>query len=118
MRSAIAGLIHHAGVYNCRKISGSSTWSQHAWGNGDDLFPYPDANYNAACKRIAEGVVLQARKRTIANRGRKCAVYEVIDHQNMMRWTRAAGWKPYGGTHGPHVHVGGDPLRTGVPPCA
>ena len=118
MRSHIAPLIHHAGVYNCRRIYNSSTWSQHAWGNGADLFPSPDADDNEACEAIAQGVVLQATKRTKANWGRKLQLAEVIDHQNMTMWTRATGWKPYGGTHGPHVHVTGEPKRTGVPPCA
>lgn len=33
------------GVTNCRKISGSSRWSQHAWGNAVDIYftrPYGD----------------------------------------------------------------------------
>jgi hypothetical protein len=27
----------NAGVFNCRKIAGSKTWSQHAWGNALDI---------------------------------------------------------------------------------
>lgn len=27
------------GRYNCRKISGSSTWSQHSWNNARDIYP-------------------------------------------------------------------------------
>jgi hypothetical protein len=118
-RSKVASLIDHAGVYNCRRISGSSTFSQHAWGNAVDLFPRGSAdNADEACERIARAVVLQATQRTVANRGRRIPAAEVIDHQNGRIWTPSRGWHAYGGTRGPHVHVSGAPLRTGTPPCA
>jgi hypothetical protein len=119
LRSRIAPLIDHAGVYNCRRIAGSTTFSQHAWGNAVDLFPKggPE-NADEACARIARAVVRQATHRTLANRGRKLAVAEVIDHQAGRIWTPSRGWHAYSGTRGPHVHVSGAPLRTGTPPCA
>ena len=117
-RAQVEPFIHHAGVYNCRKIYGSTTWSQHAWGNSVDLFPNPEDNYGEACNRMAEAAVTQATKRTLANRGRKAELAEVIDHQNMQMWTPSSGWRDYGGTHGAHVHVTGSPKRTGEPPCA
>jgi hypothetical protein len=119
LRTKAARFIDHAGVYNCRRVSGSTVWSQHAWGNAVDLFPKGGAeNADEACERIARAVVRQATQRTAANRGRKLAVAEVIDHQNGRIWTPSRGWHEYGGTRGPHVHVSGAPLRTGTPPCA
>ena len=117
-RSNIAPMVSHAGVFNCRRVSGSSTWSQHAWGNGVDLFPRQTLDDHDACRRIADHAVLQARTRTLANRGLKLPIYDVIDHQNSRRWTRTAGWSGYSGTVGPHVHITGYPYKTGTPPCA
>jgi hypothetical protein len=119
LRTKAARFINHAGVYNCRRISGSTVWSQHAWGNAVDLFPKGGSeNADEACERIARAVVRQATQRTVANRGRTLAVAEVIDHQAGRIWTPSRGWREYGGTRHPHVHVSGAPLRTGTPPCA
>lgn len=113
-RSKVSRTIRQAQVFNCRRISGSWTWSQHAWGNAADLFTRT-AEEN---RRVANHVVLQATKRTIANRGRKLAIAEVIDHQNHRIWLRYLGWRHYTGASGLHVHVSGHPLRDGTPPCA
>ncbi len=118
-RSKVAPRIARAGVYNCRKVAGTSVWSQHAWGNAADLFPDPPAMDDEADRRaIAEAVVLQATRRTVANRGRRLAVAEVIDHDARRIWTPALGWHGYGGSTGDHVHVSGAPLRSGTPDCA
>jgi hypothetical protein len=116
-RTKTAELIDHAGVFNCRYISGTHTPSQHAWGNASDLFPKAKYDAAEACDRIARAVVRQATKPTVANRGRKLAVSEVIDHQNGRIWTPERGWREYTGTRGPHVHVSGAPKKTGTPPC-
>lgn len=118
-RSRVSDRIARAGVYSCRRIAGSSTWSQHAWGNAVDLFPDPPTGDDPADLRaIAVAVVRLATRRTPANRGRRLAVARVIDHQAMRQWTPERGWHAYGGTRGPHVHVEGRPTRTGTPPCA
>jgi hypothetical protein len=109
-------IIDYGAVYACRKISGSSSWSQHSWGNAIDLFP--ERNIDGDLAKIAHHVVLQATHRTIANRGRRLDVAEVIDHQNRLMWTPAGGWRAYGGTTGPHIHVTGSPVRLGTPACA
>jgi len=118
-RSKVAPRIARAGVYNCRVISGTSSWSQHAWGNAVDLFPDPPVmDDQADLRAIARAVVAQATHRTIANRGRRLQVARVIDHDAGVQWTPAAGWHGYSGTAGPHVHVEGAPARSGTPPCA
>jgi hypothetical protein len=125
MRTPAAAFVDHAGVYNCRRISGSTVWSQHAWGNAVDLFPktgtsrkrgYVDAD--EARQTIARTIVRNATRRTKANRGRKLKVSQVIDHDGRLIWTPERGWHPYTGTTGNHVHVSGAPLRAGTPPCA
>jgi hypothetical protein len=124
MRTPAAPFISHAGVYNCRRIAGSTAWSQHAWGNAVDLFPkagkrgdkYIDAA--EARKLIARTIVRNATRRTKANRGRKLKVSQVIDHDGRLIWTPERGWRPYTGAPGNHVHVSGAPLRDGTPPCA
>ena len=113
-RVARAGLIERGGVYSCRLIAGTSTWSQHSWGNALDLFPTLGIYNND----IAEAAVTQATKRTVANRGRKLELSNVIDHLNSRIWTPGTGWHEYTGTVGPHVHVQAAPIKTGVPACA
>ena len=110
--------IAYAGVFVCKKIVGSTSWSQHSWGNAADLFPKQVYSDNRGLHEIAVAVVRHTTKRTVANLGRKLEVAEVIDHDNRVIWTPALGWHPYGGTPGAHVHVSGDPLHTGTPSCA
>ena len=119
-RANVEKSIASAGVFNCRKISGSHVWSQHAWGNAADLFPkgLEYAVRLARCRDIANAVVYQATHRTKANRFRKLDVARVIDHENRRDWTPQEGWTEYGGATGLHVHVEGQPVRTGVPACA
>jgi hypothetical protein len=109
-----AKLISYGAVFACRKIAGTNYWSQHAWGNALDLFP-KENKYN---DEIADAAVYQAKHRTVANRGRKLDLSNVIDHLKSRIWTPGTGWNPYGGTVGPHVHVQAAPIKTGTPPCA
>ena len=119
-RAKIEKSISYGSVFNCRRISGSTSWSQHAYGNAVDLFP-KGSEYGvkrARCYEIANAVVTQATKKTAANLGRKLDVFEVIDHENHRRWEKGQGWGPYSGASGLHVHVSGDPMREGIPRCA
>lgn len=124
-RAKVGRLIASGGVYNCRNVAGSSTYSQHSWGNAVDLFPKAwnakvefMGDVQAELRAIADAVVRHATTRTVANRGRKLAVSQVIDHDNGRIWEPGKGWQVYHGTIGPHVHVSGAPLRTGKPACA
>ena len=107
------GKILRAGVFACRTISGSTTFSQHSFGNAVDLFA-DETDLEA----IAKNVVLQATKLTRANGGDPVPVGVVIHHQQA--WTtnnpvfHAADVTP----HLNHVHVQFLPLKTGTPPCA
>ncbi len=115
----IHAAISLAQVFACRRIEGSSSWSQHAYGNATDLFPSGDPESHAAKRRaIANFVVKNTTTRTLANHGRKLAVAEVIDHDARRIWTPSRGWHEYTGTTGDHVHVSGSPLRSGTPACA
>jgi hypothetical protein len=114
-------IIAYAGCFVCKKIVGSSSWSQHSWGNALDLFPVggkPLAIIQAELRDIANAVVYQAKNKTKANRLRKLDVAEVIDHDAQRIWTPSQGWHDYGGTTGAHIHVSAAPLRTGTPACA
>lgn len=124
-RAKVSRLIASAGVFNCRTIAGTSTYSQHAWGNAIDLFPSSagakvefQGNVNRELRAIADAVVMHTTKRTLANLGRKLAVSQVIDHNNRRIWTPSEGWHTYTGALGTHVHVSGAPLRSGTPACA
>lgn len=125
-RSHVAPLIAYAGVFNCRYVSGTSVWSDHAWGAAVDLFPrgtnlYPEGtpeDFDEILRRIFHGVIMQATRRTRANRGRPLRIRYVIDHQHALIWTPSAGVHHYSGTVGPHVHVSTGREPTGTPPCA
>ncbi len=110
-------IIAYAGRFVCKKILGSNLWSQHSWGNADDLFP-TDGNTQDKLRHIADAVVYQATHKTKANRMRKLKVAEVIDHDARRRWTPQGGWGPYTGATGAHVHVSWAPFKTGTPNCA
>jgi hypothetical protein len=110
---ALRGKIHRAGVFNCKLISGTTTFSQHSWGNAIDLFCNEED-----LAAIAGNVVLQATKLTRANTGLPVPVATVIHHQ--LAWTtnnprfHVANVQP----HTNHVHVEFLPAKTGTPPCA
>jgi len=111
--------VAYAAVFDCRRIDGSSEWSQHSWGNAMDLMPkLPQSNDDEDRRIIADAFVYQATHRTRVNRFIKLAISQVIDHDGRRVWEPASGWQPYGGGTGNHVHLSGRPLRTGVPPCA
>ncbi len=114
-RSGVAqkGLILFGGVYNCRKIAGSNSWSEHSFGNAVDLFCH-----EADMQQIGDAVVRQTTKTTKANGGMLVPVHYVIITGSV--WTADRGWHPYTGYHPPtHVHVDFDPLHTGqTPACA
>jgi hypothetical protein len=109
------GKILFAGVYNCRHISGSGSWSQHAWGNAIDEFAHA-----ADLQAIAENAVLQATKKTFANRGKLVPIHYVIWQDGPRGiWSPDKGWHAYSGYHPPtHVHIDFLPEREGTPPCA
>ena len=117
-RALVGGKIAYAGVFVCKKIVGSTPYSQHSWGNAADLFPKQLFSDNQGLHEIAVAVVRHTTKRTFANLGRKLEVAEVIDHNNRLIWTPSQGWHAYGGTTGEHIHVSGSPLKSGIPPCA
>lgn len=120
-RAGFERFVAFAGVFVCKKIVGSNSWSQHSWGNAADVFPKPNSQPSYVQKelrQIADGFVYQAKHRTKANRFRKLDIAEVIDHDAGRIWTPSQGWHPYGGTAGPHIHVSGAPLKTGRPACA
>jgi hypothetical protein len=117
-RAAISDDIAYAGVFVCKKIAGSNSWSQHAYGNAADLFPKASKPTQKTLRDIADAVVRQATKATVANRGVRIKVAEVIDHDAGRIWTPMEGWHSYGGTTGAHIHVSGSPLRSGTPACA
>jgi hypothetical protein len=96
------------GIFNCRPIAGSTSWSQHAWGNAED---FSDAGVAA---EEAEGWFN-------ANRT-KLPFAEIIGRGRI--WTKARaseGWRALSSSanqHQDHWHVSAHPLMSGTPPCA
>lgn len=121
-RSTVSDNIASAGVYVCKEVSGTSTPSQHSYGNAADLFPSSggakaefQGSIQKELRKIADNAVLQATKRTFANRGMPIKLSQVIDHDGRRIWEPGRGWFAYTGTTGPHIHITGDPQYSG--PC-
>jgi hypothetical protein len=80
--------IASAGVFVCRNIAGSSSPSQHAWGNAVDV-----VGSRTALDAVARFARSQTMRRYVSQ-----VLWQVPDH--------------YG-----HVHISGRPYREGTPPC-
>jgi hypothetical protein len=92
----------------CKRISGSTSWSQHAYGNAIDLgfrVPPPTGFDMARQDRLAAYLVANADE---------LALEHVIHRDHA--WTRGAGWGSYGGEYHTHVHVDATPQGAGYPP--
>lgn len=86
------------GVYNCRRIAGSSSWSQHAWADAWDV--------------TDEETVKTRRPSPYTD----AIVHEISVQAGHLHITRVL-WAD-GGAHDTHAHVDVEPERTGTPPCA
>jgi hypothetical protein len=82
--------LEYWGCYNCRRIAGSSSWSEHAWADALDLHPFT-MTYGD-----------QVYRWCMNNRGR-------------FNITRVL-WRV--ANHYDHLHVDFDPDHSGYPPCA
>lgn len=109
------GLVHFAGVFSCRRIANSSSWSQHAFGNAIDHF----AN-EADLETIAMNFEIQATRKTFANRKVEAPIHYIIWKEGKGGiWSPDRGWHDYSGFHpATHVHVDFLPEREGTPSCA
>ena len=87
-----------AGSYVCKTVSGSSTMSQHSYGNADDFF----FNSFTHQDEVAHSVVAHADL---------LHPYHVISGSRI--WTKGSGWNSYGGDFHSHLHVDFDPQYSG-----
>lgn len=88
------------GIYLCRHIANSSSWSQHAWANAVDFGGDTGRLNNAAYYLLDLARKNYVPASQILWRGR-----------NLLSGSSISG-------HYEHIHVSGEPLRTGTPPCA
>lgn len=94
------------GIYACRRIAGSSTWSQHAYsgpdwrGNAIDVGGDPDL-LDRAAHWLAE----------LARKGYVPATQILWRYRSLLTGTYVAD-------HTNHFHASAVPLRTGTPACA
>jgi hypothetical protein len=89
-----------AGAYVCKQVSGSSTLSQHSYGNAVDIF----FNTLAHQEAVANWVVAHADELSIEH---------AISGDRI--WTRGIGWHYYAGDKHYHLHVDFTPSYSG--PC-
>lgn len=88
----------YAGSYVCKNVSGSSTLSQHSYGNAVDFFFDSLAHQDA----VADAVVKNADV---------LHPYHVISKDRI--WTKGQGWHGYGGDFHAHLHTDFDPQYSG-----
>lgn len=94
----------------CKRIAGTSTWSQHAYGNAIDLafrIPLP-VGFDMNRQDQLAGY--------LAANGRELAIATLIHRDRV--WTPSEGWHGYGGQYHTHIHVDCLPQGTGTPECA
>lgn len=95
------------GIFNCRPIAGSSSWSQHAWGNAEDFSD--------------DGVAAKEAERWFHSNKSRLPIAELIGRGKI--WTRARadeGFRALSSSanqHHDHWHVSAHPLGAGTPPC-
>lgn len=77
------------GVFSCRRIKGSATWSQHAYGNAVDF------HASGAVMAAIAGYCRGASMRDVVAQ----ILWQVPDHYD-------------------HVHISGRPMFSGLPACA
>ena len=84
--------LHNLGVHVCRKIAGSSSWSQHSWDDAIDIGIGSDM-------KLGDDIYRFLKK----NEGKFGPYYETI-------WREPSHWD--------HLHWSLAPAHTGTPPCA
>lgn len=94
-RHKLDNKVSSLGIYNCRKIAGSSTWSQHSWGNALDIGVKDKATGDKVVKFL----------------------HRQLRHTEQYRFNieHCLWWVE---NHYDHVHIDFSPNYTGTPPCA
>lgn len=88
------------GIYNCKKIQGSDSWSQHSWANALDI-----GGNEAYLNEIAADLLGQARSK-------KLPIAQILwQKENIL-----TGGSVY--DHEDHIHISASPMFTGTPPCS
>ena len=87
-----------SGHWNCRPISGTSTWSQHSWGNAGDLY---HEDYGYSTDPAAQAFLDQ--------------VHAWIKTYQEELSIRTLIWRKR--DHFNHIHIDGWPKGYGLPPC-
>ena len=90
------------GRYNCRKISGSSYWSQHSWNNARDIYPplgIPYLSSNDGEYRAYLDMVNDFIKENLTELNVRVRLWQVKNHYN-------------------HIHADFWPRGWATPPCA
>lgn len=89
-----------AGIFVCKQIKDTTTWSQHSWANAWDI-----KGSTTLLNEIAQDLLQKARSKELP-------IAQILwEHQNLL-----TGGYVY--DHTDHIHVSGDPMISGVPPCA
>lgn len=90
----------YAGSYVCKTVVGTSTVSQHSYGNAVDFF-FDTIEHQ---EKVAQEAV---------------EVHDLLHLRHLISldriWTKDVGWKPYTGVKHYHIHADFDPAQSG--PC-
>jgi hypothetical protein len=88
-----------AGAYVCKNVAGTSTPSQHSYGNAVDIF-FDTLDHQEV---VADWVVAHAQELNAEH---------AISGSHI--WTRGVGWRDYGGDFHSHLHVDFSPQYSGA----
>ena len=92
-----------AGALVCKKVAGTMTWSDHAWGEAQDLFATWEVMDEITAWTVANATELNVKYVILRNK---------IWEAKRKRWTN------YTGVYHRHVHVSFNHDGAGTPPCA
>jgi hypothetical protein len=92
--------VGNLGVYNRRKIAGSDRWSQHAWGNAWDIAP-PEDEKPSSMWNVSPTLDSVARYLIDMRESGSLPIRNIL-------WRTENHWD--------HIHVSGEPHKSGTPP--
>lgn len=105
-----------AGTFVCKTILGSSDYSQHAWGNAWDICAPGGVSDSPTAQKYLDQVAKWLEQNTVSSQGGGGGQNLPIAQIIWRGWEQLHGGDVYDHTN--HIHVSGNPMFSGTPPCA
>ena len=105
------------GIFNCRGIAGSGSWSQHAWANADDVMVGPWGTASGSNRARGDALVNWLLS-SVTTTGGPMLRYQAYGIRTILWWGRSRLTGSWIAGHTDHVHVDFWPKGNYTPPCA